>query len=81
MLKVTGQFTCAYLSENTWYVTDNSFSLATGTFNSASGSGDTMSGTVAFHSITTLVPSTIAQTSINVWETDSYHIFRGGAIG
>lgn len=81
VLKVTGHFTCAYLSENTWYVTDNSFSLATGTFNSASGSGDTMSGTVAFHSVTTLVPSTIAQTSINVWETDSYHIFRGGAIG
>ena len=78
-LKVTGEFTSAYYSDGSWYVTDNSFSLQTGVY-----TGDetvtTMYGTVAFHSKTSLVPSTISQTSIDVWESDAYHIFRGGAI-
>lgn len=79
VLKVTGEFTSAYYSDGNWYVTDNSFTLATGTYNPGDGL-DPMVGTVAFHSVTTLVPSTISQTSINVWEPDSYHVFRGGAI-
>ena len=79
VLKVSGEFTCAYYSDGNWYVTDNSFSLATGVY-TAQSNLDTMSGTVAFHSVTSLIPSTISQTSIDVWETDSYHIFRGGAI-
>lgn len=78
-LKVSGEFTCAYLSDGNWYVTDNSFSLATGTYSSIS-TQDSLAGTVAFHSITTLVPTTISQTSIDVWESDTYHIFSGGTI-
>lgn len=78
VLKVTGQFTSAYYSDGSWYVTDNSFTLATGTYNALSEAE--MTGTVAFHSVTTLVPSTISQTSIDVWEPDAYNVFRGGAI-
>lgn len=79
VLKVTGEFTSAYYSDSNWYVTDNSFSLATGVY-SAESPTSSIVGTIAFHSITTLVPSTISQTSISVWEPDSYHVFRGGAI-
>lgn len=79
VLKVSGEFTSAYYSDENWYVTDTSFSLATGTF-SPTDTATSMTGTVAFHSITSLVPSTITQTSIDVWESDAYHIFRGGAI-
>ena len=39
-----------------------------------------MTGEVAFHSKTSLIPSTISQTSIKPWEPDTYHLFRGGAI-
>lgn len=78
-LKVSGEFTSAYYSDGTWYVTDNSFSLATGIYSEAS-TQTTMSGTIAFHSVTSLVPSTLSQTSIDVWEPDSYHMFKGGAI-
>ena len=78
-LKVTGEFTSAYLSDSIWYVTDNSFSLLTGIYTEATTTS-TMTGTVAFHSKTTLVPSTISETSIDVWEPDSYHIFQGGSI-
>ena len=78
VLKVTGQFTSAYYSDENWYVTDNSFTLATGTYSATSTTS--MTGTIAFHSVTTLIPSTISQTSIDVWEPDSYQIFRGGAI-
>lgn len=79
VLKVTGEFTSAYYSDGNWYVTDTSFSLGTGTYNAADPV-TSMTGTVAFHSITSLVPSTISQTSIDVWESDAYHLFRGGAI-
>lgn len=78
-LKVSGEFTSAYLSDTIWYVTDNSFSLLTGVYNPTT-TQSTMSGTIAFHSKTTLVPTTLTQTSIDVWEPDSYHIFSGGAI-
>lgn len=78
-LKVTGEFTSAYLSDNIWYVTDNSFSLLTGVYTESTTTA-TMNGTVAFHSKTTLIPSTLTQTSIDVWEPDSYHIFQGGSI-
>lgn len=79
VLKVSGEFTSAYCSENYWYVTNNSFSLETGVFDPYS-IANTMKGTIAFHSVTTLVPSTITQTSISPWEPDTYHVFSGGAI-
>jgi len=78
-LKVSGEFTSAYYSDENWYVTNNSFSILTGVYNPYSVD-DSMKGTAAFHSVTTLVPSTISQTSIDAWEPDSYHIFAGGAI-
>lgn len=75
-IKVSGEFTSAYYSDSSWYVTNNSFSLDTGVYSG----GVTSSGTVAFHSVTTLIPSSISQTSISVWESDSYHVFTGGVI-
>jgi len=78
VLKVTGTFTSAYLSDDTWYVTNNSFTLATNVY--VPNVTVTIAGTVAFHSTTTLIPTTIDQTSISVWEPDSYHVFSGGAI-
>lgn len=79
VLKVTGTFTSAYYSDGYWYVTDNSFTLETGTYDPYDFT-DSMTGTIAFHSITTLVQSTVSQTSIKPWEADTYHMFRGGAI-
>lgn len=79
ILKVSGEFTSAYYSDGSWYVTNNSFSFATGRY-TGSASPTSETGTIAFHSITTLVPSSISQTSINVWDPSSYHVFRGGAI-
>lgn len=78
-LKVTGEFTTAYYSDDNWYVTDTSFSLITGVFDPTSEE-TSIKGQVAFHSITTLVVSSISETSISVWEPDSYHVFEGGAI-
>lgn len=79
VLKVTGQFTSAYYSDGMWYLTDNSFTLQTGTYDPYS-TVNTLEGTIAFHSKTSLIPSTITQTSIEVWEPDTYHVFSGGAI-
>ena len=79
-LKVTGTFTSAYCSDSTWYVTDTSFSAVTNV-NDQYTQTVVADGNIAFHSKTSLIPSTIAQTSIPVWESDSYHLFYGGAIG
>jgi len=78
-LKITGTFTSAYCSDATWYVSNNSFTLLTGTYDPYS-LAESMTGTIAFHSSTVLIPSTISQTSIEPWEPDTYNIFRGGAI-
>ena len=78
-LKITGTFTNAYYSDENWYVTDTSFTMMTGTYSNAE-TPETLTGQVAFHSKTSLVPSTIAQTSIEVWEPDTYNIFSGGTI-
>ena len=79
-LKVTGTFTSAYYSDNVWYVTDTSFSALTNV-NDPYDLSTVATGNIAYHSKTTLVHSDISQTSIPVWETDSYHIFYGGCIG
>ena len=79
VLKVSGEFTSAYYSDGNWYVTNNSFSFATGTYTDLL-TQSSMNGTIAFHSTTSLVPSTISQTSINVWEPYSYHVFGGGVV-
>lgn len=79
VLKVSGEFTTAYYSDSKWYVTDNSFSVDTGVFSSVL-TPSTMTGTAAFHSSTTLISQSIGQTSIDVWDPSSYHVFKGGAI-
>lgn len=79
VLKVSGEFTTAYYSDENWYVTDNSFSFSNGVYTGAQ-TQSSMIGTIAFHSNTVLIPSSISQTSINVWEPGSYHVFRGGVI-
>lgn len=78
-LKVSGEFTSAYLSNpnSTWYISDNSFSLLTEAYVEGT---DYIGGTIAFHSTTTLLPSTVAQGSIPAWERGSWHIFQGGTI-
>lgn len=78
-LKVTGTFVSAYLSEDQWYVTDTMFSAITQVYDQYS-STETTVGNIAFHSHTVLVPSTVSQTSIPVWETDTYHLFYGGIL-
>lgn len=78
-LKITGTFTSAYYSDENWYVTDTSFTMETDIFDPYS-TATQMTGEVAFHSKTSLIPSTISQTSIKPWEPDTYHLFRGGAI-
>lgn len=79
MLKVTGTFTSAYHSEDQWYVTDTSFTLLSGTYDELNPTAP-VKGQVAFHSRTSLVLSTLEQTSIAGWEPDSYHVFQGGSI-
>lgn len=79
-LKVTGTFTTAYLADDIWYMTDTSFSCVTNTYDQYDPE-TTTGGTIAYHSKTTLVPNNLDQTSIPVWETDSYHLFYGGSIG
>lgn len=78
-LKIDGQFTTAYLSGQFWYVTDTSMTLLTGKYDELSPA-ESITGQVAFHSKTSLVPTTISETSIAGWEPDSYHILSGGAI-
>lgn len=79
VLKISGSFTSAYYADDSWYVTDNNFTLQTNAYDPATTTGK-LTGTVAFHSVTTLVQSTISQTSIAPWEPDTYHVFSGGAI-
>lgn len=79
-LKVTGTFTTAYFSDSMWYMTDTSFACATN-INDPYDSSIIASGNIAYHSKTTLVPSTLSQTSIPVWDCDAYHLFFGGTIG
>lgn len=79
-LKVTGTFVSAYRSDNTWYVADTSFSALTQVFDPYSQTV-TAVGNIAYHTKTTLVPSTISQTSIAAWEPDTFHLFYGGSIG
>lgn len=78
-LKVTGSFVSAYLAEDMWYVTDTLFSAITQAYDQYN-STPTTKGNIAFHSSTSLIPSTISQTSIPVWETDTYHLFYGGIL-
>lgn len=79
VLKVAGSFTSAYCSDETWYVTDNSFTFETGAYTTELAT-TSLTGTIAFHSNTTLIPTTISQTSISPWEPDTFNVFRGGAI-
>lgn len=78
-LKVDGTFTSAYFSEEHWYVTDTSFTLLSGVYNELEPASP-IKGQVAFHSKTSLVVAEIEQTSIEAWESDTYHVFRGGSI-
>ncbi len=78
-LKITGTFTSAYYSEDSWYTTDTSFSAMTATYDPYDMT-TTIKGNIAFHSKTTLVVANVGATSIPVWETDTYHLFYGGAI-
>lgn len=79
-LKVTGTFVSAYYSTGVWYVADTSFSAITQVFDQYSQE-ITAKGNIAYHTKTTLVPSTISQTSIAAWEPDTFHLFYGGSIG
>lgn len=79
-LKVTGTFVSAYCSHNTWYVADTMFSALTQVYDPYS-QAVTAVGNIAYHTKTTLVPSTISQTSIAAWEPDTFHLFYGGSIG
>ena len=79
-LKVTGTFVTAYRSEDEWYVSDTSFSAVTNTYDPYNTSLAT-GGNIAFHTRTVLIPSTISQTSIPAWESDTFHLFFGGVIG
>ena len=78
-LKITGTFTSAYYSEGIWYVTDTSFSALTQQYDQYEVS-ETISGNIAFHSKTSLIDAGLSQTSIPVWDTDTFHMFNGGII-
>ena len=78
-LKVTGTFVSAYYADETWYTTNTSFSAITSTYDPYDMT-ETIAGNIAFHSVTTLINAQVGATSIPVWETDTYHIFYGGAI-
>lgn len=78
-LKVTGTFVSAYHSEDSWYVTNTSFTALTATYDEYDMS-ITQKGSIAFHSITTLVQADIGATSIPGWETDTYSIAYGGVV-
>lgn len=79
-LKVTGTFVSAYCSDGMWYVTNTSFSALTNV-NDPYDQSPVATGNIAYHSTTTMIESDLAQTSIPVWESDSYHLFYGGSIG
>lgn len=79
-LKITGTFVSAYYgnTDKVWYVTDNNFTAMTQTYDPYDLTVE-IKGNIAFHSTTSLIESSISQTSIPVWETDSYHLFYGGS--
>ena len=79
-LKVTGTFTTAYYSDDMWYMTDTSFACATNV-NDPYDNTIIATGNIAYHSKTTLLQSSLEQTSIPVWDCDAYHLFFGGTIG
>lgn len=78
-LKITGTFVSAYYSDQTWYTTNTAFSAITAVYDQYDMT-TTIKGNIAFHSTTTLITAEIGATSIPVWETDTYHLFYGGAI-
>ena len=77
-IKVTGDFTTAYLdsSHTHWITTETSFTAMSGVYDSANGMGN---GTIAFNSKTELLDTTYTNVDrIDGWEPGSYHIFYGG---
>lgn len=83
-LKVTGQFIAAYpISDPVGYmVQDTSFTLLTQSYNPDNIS-DVSSGSVSFMvdaSYVTSVTGIATGTSIDGWESNSFHIFNGGTI-
>ena len=79
-LKVSGAFVSAYSSDGNWYMADTLFSALTQVYDQYSQSV-VGTGNIAYHTKTTVIPSTIAQTSIAAWEPDTFHLFYGGCIG
>lgn len=77
-VKVTGQFVSAYVvsSPSGYMIQDTEFSLVTPTYNS-SGSIAT-AGNIAFL-VKAFVVQDAAPTSIDVWDTGSFHYFEGRA--
>ena len=77
-IQVTGTFTTAYLTTvgTDWIVTETSFTARSGVYSVATGMGN---GSIAFNSVTSLVPTTYTNVeSIDGWEPGAYHIFYGG---
>lgn len=77
-IQVTGTFTTAYLTTvgTDWIVTETSFTARSGVYSVTTGMGN---GSIAFNSVTSLVPTTYTNVeSIDGWEPGAYHIFYGG---
>ena len=77
-IKITGTFTTAYLATggNDWITTETSFTAMSGVYSAETGMAN---GTIAFNSVTSLIPATFTNVdSIDGWNPGSYHIFYGG---
>lgn len=78
-LKVTGTFVSAYKSQSNWYIADTNFSALTDKYDQYSQT-QTASGSIAYHTKTTVIESTLSQESIPAWDVDTYHLFYGGSL-
>lgn len=80
-LKITGTFVSAYNSDNQWRLTDTLFTAITSVYDEFDLTATTK-GNIAFHSNTMLIPADESSDPvIPGWETNTYHMFEGGAIG
>ena len=86
-IKITGSFITAVREDGDpgCYLSDTNFSCISGYYDSAlDDPTETLKGTIAFHTNVTYIPAIEGDISDGVdiygWESDAWHLFKGGVI-
>ena len=84
-IKISGNFVTAYYSvaDHGYITIDTGFTALTNMYDGYSGSGSSITGTISFLSDATfvrVVNGIEPGTTIDGWESNSFHIFHGGVI-